>query len=169
VAERGVSTEDREQRAEQLKERIYVSFTALAVVLALRSEADHLTAGAAAATLAIAVIGTLLAVLVAEIVAHVTVHAALPSGGELAHLLRVVVGALGVLVLPLLFLGVAALDGWTLDRALQASSIALVVTLVAVGYLAARRLRLPLVQRLVVLRAEFVLGLLVIALELLAH
>lgn len=161
--------EQREQRAEQLKERIYVSFTALAVVLALRAEADHLTIGAAAATLAIAVVATLLAVFVADVVAHITLHAALPSRGELAHMLRVVVGALGVLVLPLVFLGVAALGRWTLDGALQASSIALVVTLAAVGYLAVRRLRLPIVQRLVVLLAEFALGLLVIALELLAH
>jgi hypothetical protein len=161
--------EDREQRAAQLKERVYVSFTALAIVLALRAEADHLTIRAATGTLAIAVVGTLLAVLVADVVAHITVHGALPSRGELVHMLRVVVGALAVLVLPLVFLGVAALGWWTLGGALLASSIALVVTLVAVGYLAVRRLQLPLLQRLVVLLAEFALGLLVVALELLAH
>ena len=38
-----------------------------------------------------------------------------------------------------------------------------------IGYLAARRLSLPTSQRLVVLFAEFGLGVLVIAIELLAH
>ena len=162
--------QEREQRADQLKERVYVTFTALAVVLALRSElADHATVGGAAGTLAVAVVATLLAVLVADVVAHITVHEALPTRGELAAMLRVVVGALGVLVLPMVFLGLAALGRWTLDGALRASAIALVVTLAAVGYLAVRRLRLPIVQRLIVLLAEFLLGLAVIGLELLAH
>ena len=38
---RGASTP--EQRAEVLKERIYVTFTSLAVVMALSSHADELT------------------------------------------------------------------------------------------------------------------------------
>lgn len=162
-------TEAREQRAEQLKERIYVTFTALAVVLALRADVAHLTAAGAAANLSIAVVATLLAVFVADVVAHITSHAALPTRAELAHMVHVVVGALGVLVLPVVFIGVAAVGRWSLDAALRAAAIALVVTLVAVGYLAVRRLRLPLVQRLLVLLAEFALGLLVVALELLAH
>jgi hypothetical protein len=48
-----------EERATQLKERIYVTFTALAVVLALSSHASEVSAGEVATTLLITVIVTL--------------------------------------------------------------------------------------------------------------
>lgn len=161
--------EQLERRGEQLKERVYITFTALAVVLALRADVHHETVGGAAGTLTVAVIGTLLAVFLADVVAHITVHQALPTRAELLHMVIVVLGAAETLVLPLLVIGLAGLGILTLDVALTASTVILVVTLVAVGYLAVRRLRLPLVQRLLVLLAEFALGLLVVALELLAH
>ena len=161
--------EQREQRAEQLKERVYITFTALAVVLALRADVAHETVAGAAFTLTVAVVGTLLAVFVADVVAHITVHEALPSRAELRHMTVVVLGAAETLVIPLLIIALAALDVLTLDVALTASVVVLVVTLVAVGYLAVRRLRLPLGQRLLVLLAESALGLAVVGLELLAH
>lgn len=158
-----------ERRAEQLKERVYITFTALAVVLALRADVDHVTVGNAVVTLTVAVVGTLLAVFVADVVAHITVHQALPTRPELVHMVVVVLGAAETLVLPLLIFGLAAVDLFSFATALTASTIVLVVTLVAVGYLAVRRLKLPLIQRLLVLLAEFVLGLVVVGLELLAH
>ena len=60
--------DQRGQRADRLRERSYVTFTALAVVLVLRSEAEHMTARVAAGTLAVTVVATLLAVLVADVV-----------------------------------------------------------------------------------------------------
>ena len=89
------TTQAPEQRAEVLKERIYITFTSLAVVLALASHADELQAGEAARTLLIAVIGTLLAVFVADLVAYITVHAVLPDRAELAHMASVSTRALG--------------------------------------------------------------------------
>ena len=56
-----------------------------------------------------------------------------------------------------------------MSAALRASTIALIVSLVGIGYLAVRRVRLPLGQRLIVLFAEFGLGIAVVLLELLAH
>jgi len=153
-------------RAEALKERVYTTFTALAVVLAMRGHVD--SARTAALTLLIAVVGTLLAVFVADVVSHIAVHAALPTQPEFRHMLRVGLGAIGAVVLPFVFLGLAA-RGWRLESALRASSIALVAALVVIGYAAVRRVRLPLWQRLVVLVAESVLGVLVLVLELLAH
>src|SRR6478752_9417520 len=94
-----------ERRAERLKERIYVTFTSLAVVLALGSREEGLTPGAVAGTLAITVIGTLLAVFVADFVAHVVVHATTPRPDELAHMIKVSSSSLGVLVLPMIFVG----------------------------------------------------------------
>jgi hypothetical protein len=158
-----------EQRAEVLKERIYVTFTSLAVVMALSSHADELTPGSAAVTLLIAVVGTLLAVFVADLVAHIAVHTALPDRAELAHMISVSTQALAVIVLPMIFVGLAGVGVWEVATALRASTIALIVSLVGIGYLAVRRVRLPLGQRLIVLFAEFVLGIAVVLLEPLAH
>lgn len=160
---------DREAQAARLKERVYVTFTSLAVVLALVSHAAETTAGEAATTLLIAVVGTVLAVFVADFVSHIAAHEAMPSGVELRHMAAVSLGAITVLVLPLVFLGLAAFDVWSVVGALRASAVALVVSLVAIGFLAVRRVKLPIGQRLVVLLAEAVLGLTVIGLELLAH
>ena len=160
---------ERAVRAEQLKERVYVTFTSLAVVLALRSHAGETTAGEAATTLAIAVVGTLLAVFVADFVSHIAVHEAMPTRAEMGHMVAISASALGVLVVPLLLLLLAGLGVWSVATALLAVSVALIASLVAVGFLAVRRVRLPIGQRLVVLLAEAVLGAAVIALELLAH
>lgn len=157
-----------EERADRLKERVYVTFAALAVVLTLRSHGD-VTAGVAATTLLITVGGTVLAVLLADMVSHVAVHAALPSPAEARHMVAVCTGALGVLALPMVFVGVAATGSWTVDGALRASTIALVASLGVVGWLAVRRVALPRWQKLLVLAAEVALGVAVVSLELLAH
>lgn len=156
-----------EERAEILKERIYITFTALAVVLALRAHA--VSAVEAALSILVVVLGTVLAVLVADVVSHIAVHVALPAGGELRHMTRVSFGALGALVLPAVFVGAAVAGVWPIERALRASSIVLVVALGAIGYAAVRRVKLPRWQRVVVLLAEFLVGAVVVALELLAH
>ena len=156
------------ERADRLKERVYVTFAALAVVLTLRSHGD-VAAGVAATTLLITVGGTLLAVLLADMVSHIAVHAALPTAAEARHMVAVCTGALGVLVPPMVFVGVAATGSWTVDGALRASTIALVASLGVVGWLAVRRVALPGWQKLVVLVAEVALGVAVVALELLAH
>jgi hypothetical protein len=156
-----------EARAERLKERVYVTFTALAVALALRSHAE--SAGTAIGTLLIAVLGTVLAVFVADVVSHIAAHAALPDRGELRHMTSVSFGSLSVLVVPFILVGLAAADVWQLEQALRATTFVLVATLVAVGYVAVRRVRLPVRQKLVVLFGEFALGVLVVLLELLAH
>lgn len=164
-----VTEEEPEQRAERLKERVYVTFTGLAVVLALRGHAEEVHAGEAAGTLAITVIGTLLAVLVADFVSHLAVHAELPTRREFRHLLAVTADGAAAIVLPLIFMALAAIDAWPVEQALRASTVALIATLVAVGYLAVRRARIPARQKLVVLLAEAALGALVVGLELLAH
>lgn len=156
-----------DRRAERLKERVYVTFAALAVVLAMRGHVD--SAGVAARTLAITVGGTLLAVLVADLVSHVVVHQELPDRAELRHFLRVTRSGLGPAIVPLILLGVAAAGRWSVDSALRASSAALLATLVVIGWWAARRLKLTVVQRVVVLGAELALGAAVVGLELAAH
>jgi hypothetical protein len=156
-----------EARAEHLKERIYVTFTALAVVLALREH--HEAGGHVLAVFAITLAGTVLAVFIADAISHLVVHAALPPRAELRHVARVSFGAFGGLVVPTAFLVLGALGTWEPDRALRAATIALVATLAAVAWIAVRRVRLPWWQRVVVLTAELLLGFAVVALEVLAH
>lgn len=88
------------RRAAQLKERVYISFVGLAVVLALGSHAEGLTALKAAGTLLITVLGALLAVFVADVVSHQVVHAALRDRDGVGHMVRVDLGAFTTVVLP---------------------------------------------------------------------
>ncbi len=158
------------RRAQALKERVYVTFSALAVVVALQSHGgQHVTAAEAARTLSITVAGTLLAVFVADLVSHLAVHATTPNRSELTTMARVTFGAAGAIILPLAFIGLAGLEAWDVGTALRAAAAALVATLVLVGYLAVRRLRLPWWQRLIALGAEAALGVTVIGMELMAH
>lgn len=156
----------KEHRATALKERVYVTFTALAVVLALK--AHHESARTAFLLLLITVLGTVLAVFLAEVVAHVVVHEELPPIAEVRRLAAVTLGAATVLVVPLACLALAGLDRVEPDTALWAAVVALLVSLVAIGLAAARRLRLHPLQRLVVLFAEFALGAVVLGLQVLA-
>jgi hypothetical protein len=156
------------ESAERLKERVYITFAALAVVLTLRSE-EHGDPAGAARTLFITVLGTLLAVLVADWVSHIAAHSALPTLKELRHMVAVSLGAISAVAVPLVLLTIAAFEGMPLDAALQASTIVLIVALGAVAYLAVRRVKLPWWQRLLVLLSEVAVGGLVVLLEVSAH
>lgn len=158
-----------DEQAEHLKERIYVTFTALAVVLALRSHVEEVTAASAASTLVISVVGILLAVLTSDFVAHLVVRARIPSRAEFAHMVRVCVGAFGAVVLPLVFVLLAQAVVWRVEAALRASTIALLVALGVVAFLAVRRVQIPGWQKVLVLAAEVALGAGVVGLEVLAH
>jgi hypothetical protein len=157
------------ERADRLKERVYVTFAALAVVLTLRSHGEDVSARVAATTLLITVGGTLLAVLLADVVSHLAVHGAVPTPAEARHMVAVCTGALGVLVLPMIFLGLAGAGAWEVESALRASTIALVASLGVVSWIAVRRIPLPGWQRLLVLAAVVAVGIAVVGLELLAH
>jgi hypothetical protein len=156
------------EAAERLKERIYVTFTALAVVLALASH-GHPTAVRALGTLVVAVIATLLAVFTAEMLARMTVNERLLSRAELQHIVGVSLGAVGAIALPVIFLLLSAFGVWPPESALRASALALVAALAVNGYVAVRQARLPRWQRAIAFLAEAVLGLAVIGLELLVH
>ncbi len=158
-----------EQRADRLKERIYITFTALAVVLALASHASELEAGEAALTLIVTVGGAVLAVFAADVIAHIAVHQVLPTRSEAQQMFAVSFGALATLVLPMVFLLFAQTERWTVEASLRASTIALIVSLAAIGWLAVRRVKLAWWQRLIVLLLEVVLGVAVVGLELLAR
>src|SRR4029453_19177946 len=107
----------RKERAESLKERVYITFTAIAVVIALRSH--DATAERAVVTLLITVIGALLAVFVADVVSHIAVHTALPAGAEVRRMARVTFGASTILIVPLFALVLAVVGVWRVEVGLR--------------------------------------------------
>lgn len=158
----------RNLRADRLKERIYVCFVALAVVLALHAQGD-VDGWTAFGTLTVTVLGTLLAVLTADLLSHMVVHQRRMTRDEFAHALSTSLGTIGTIAVPAVLVVLAALGALPVERALMSSAFVLVLSLVVVSYLAIRRLPLRVWQKALALTAEAALGLLVIALQLLAH
>ena len=169
----GVSEGEAERRvrlrADALKERIYITFTALAVTVAFERDAEHLTVGTAAATLAMTVLGTLLAVFIADVIASMTRDQALPSPSELSSMLYVSLGSMRVIIAPTIILGFSAFGGLALPDALRLIAIVLVATLVIVSLIAVLRLRIAAWQKIVVLAEVAGLWLAVLAIELSVH
>lgn len=156
-------------RAAALKERVYVSFTALAVILTLRAHDTHATAGTAAGTLAVAVAATVCAVYVADLLSHMVVHSHLPDRVEHRRIVTGTLGAASVALPPLACIALSGTGLYPTSAGLLAAMVVTVGTLTAVGVLAVRKLDLPPLQRLVILAAEAVLAVLVLALGVLAH
>ena len=157
------------QRSEALKERIYVTSTALAVTIAYERDVDRATVNGAAVTLLLTVLGTILAVLVADVIAHMMMYTVLPSSGELAHLGYVGFGASGVLVVPMGILGIGAAGVIDVATALRAISATLAVTLVVVTFIAVRRLRVGLGGKVLALSITAALGMTALCIELAVH
>jgi len=158
-----------DERAAMLKERVYVTFTALAVMIATGSHGSAPTAGGAALSLVVTVAAVLMASLVADVIAHSAIHAALVTRAELKHLLKVVWGAAGAVFGPLALLGLSALNVLEVPLALHLGQWWLVAALAFFAFLAMRRMRLGLWRTAVLMLLLAAVGVVVILLQLLAH
>ncbi|GAA1057694.1 hypothetical protein GCM10009571_27670 [Agromyces luteolus] len=158
-----------EEMGEALKERVYATFTGLAIVLVQHENADHITAGRATLTLLVGIVAITAAGFVADVISHLVVHADFPRGGELRRMLRVAGSALGSASIPLVILVLAVLGVFELKGALFAASIVYIATLALIGYVAVRRSRLAWWEQLVALGLLVLLGLAVVGLQQLAH
>lgn len=157
----------RQTRAERLKERIYLAFVALAVVVSLGSHEVH--AWDALGTLLVTTFGTLLAIFVADVIAHFVVEERGMTVLELRHALIASFGALTAIIVPVVALLIAVPGWWSVDTALFVSAAGLIVSLVVIGYAAVRRIPMTWWQRLIALGLEAVLGLAIVGLKILAH
>ncbi|WP_419702876.1 hypothetical protein [Promicromonospora sp. NFX87] len=164
-----LSPQERERLSEQLRERVYVTFAMLAVILTLLGHTQDLTVGVAAGSLTITAVGTVTAAWLAELIAHLAAHGRFPGRSHLAAITRTSADALLTLVLPLVSLAAAGLGWWTLDVALRIGVGALIATLVLITWLGIRRTRLSWPARLLALGVLAVLALGVVGLKLLAH
>lgn len=159
----------RVRRAAALKERIYVAFTVLAVVITLRAHGGHPSAGDALGTLGVTVAATICAVYLADLLSYMVIRTHLPSAAEHRHMVAGTLGAGAVAVAPAICLALALAGVYATTVGLLAAMLVTVATLVAVGLLAVRRLSVPRAQRIAVLAAASTLALVVVALELLSH
>lgn len=158
----------RRELADQLKERVYLIFAALAVTLAVSAH-GHATPGRAFATLVITILGTVLAVFTADIIAHFIAHEKIMTLAEFRHSVRSSFGALSAVALPFIFLGISVLTGWDVYQALLVSAIALGVVLVVLVWVSVRSVRLPGPQKWILLGVVALLAIAVITVQSLAH
>lgn len=157
------------ERAEALKERVYATFTGLAIVLVQHGNVEHLDASHATYALLIGIVGITVAGFAADMIAHMSVHAAFPTGAELGRMLRIAGSALASAFVPVVLLVLAWTDVLELEAALRAASIVYLATLAVIGYFAVRRTRLGWWQQVAALAILVALGGLVIVLQQLAH
>jgi hypothetical protein len=152
-----------------VKERIYVTFIGLAVLLGINTHAAETEPLAAVASLVIAAVGAGSAGLVSEIIAHLAAHGTLPTAAEFRHQVRVSLGALATVILPVLALLLAVAGLVPVQTALTIAIAIMAITLGAVGYLSVFRSSLRWWAKLAVFFALVVFGLVVILVQLLAH
>ncbi|WP_146076980.1 MULTISPECIES: hypothetical protein [unclassified Rathayibacter] len=154
--------------ARALKERVYATFTGLAVVM-IYLVGDHPDAVHALQSLVISIIGISAAGFVAEVIAHQVVHAATPSRAESGTMLRIAGGALASASLPVLALGAAALGWIDATVALRIGAGVYVATLAGIALIAVVRAGLSWKESLVSLLGIVGLGVLVVGVLALAH
>ena len=160
--------EDAPEFVEYFKERVYATFTGLAIVLVVSSNDAH-DAGHAVLALLLGVVGITAAGFVSGVISHLAVHRDFPGGAELRAQLRIAGGALGTLVTPMILLALAWFGVLPLPAALRAAEIVYVATLAVIGWFAVRRSRLDLWKQLLALTILVTLGLVVVLLQTLAH
>jgi len=166
---RGRPERSADQEAEALKERVYATFTGLAIVLVQRANVEHITAERATLTLLVGILAISAAGFVADVIAHLAMHHAFPDGAELAGMARVSGTAIASAGVPLVLLVLAVADVLDLEAALRGASIVYLVTLGLIGWWAVRRTRLEWWKQLLALGILVALGGGVILLQQLAH
>ncbi|WP_353828454.1 hypothetical protein [Agromyces sp. SYSU T0242] len=158
-----------EERGEALKERVYATFTGLAIVLVLHENADHVSAERATLTLLVGIVAITAAGFVADVVSHLAVHADFPRGAHLLRMARVAASALGSASIPLVLLVLAILGVLDLEVALTAAAVVYILTLAVIGYIAVRRTHVAWWEQVIALGMLVLLGLAVLGLQQLAH
>lgn len=163
-----VDVEKERAAATYFKERVYATFTGLAIVL-VTAAAEHPEPDHAFFALILGVLGITAAGFVSEMISHLAVHREFPDRAGFAAMLRLAGGAMGTVLVPGGILALAWIGVLDIDVALTACAFVFIATLAVVGWLGVRRSRLPWTQQLLALVILLALGLLVIVLQTVAH
>ncbi|MFF2370475.1 hypothetical protein [Agromyces sp. NPDC058110] len=157
-------------RGEALKERVYATFTGLAIVLVQLQSVDHLEdAGLVAAELAVGILAISAAGFAADVISFVSVHSRFPHAREVRIMLRIAASAIASAGVPVVLLLLAAFGVVELEPALRAGTVVYLVTLGLIAYFGVRRTKAPWWKQLVALAALMAVGLSVILIQLAAH
>ncbi|KQM82220.1 hypothetical protein [Agromyces sp. Leaf222] len=156
-------------RAEALKERVYATFTGLAIVLVQLTNVDHLVAGRVAIELVVGILAITAAGLAADVISFLSVHSRFPDGHEVRVMLRIAASALASAGVPVVVLVLAAVGLVELETALRIVSVVYVVTLGVIAYLGVRRTHAAWWKQLVALATLMAVGLSVVLIQLAAH
>lgn len=157
------------ERTMALKERVYASFTGLAIVSALAIDDHHGTAGDAILALAAGIVGITGAGLVAEVIAHHMSDGAFPKPIELVRMVRIALGAITSASLPFLLLVASALGLIPLRSALNVAIGLYFLGLIVIVLVAARRTKLPWTQQLLSVAVLVGAGIVVVLVLIIGH
>lgn len=150
------------------KERIYATFTGLAIILVVDAD-EHADIPQAIAALLFGVVGITAAGFISDVISHLAVHRNLPSRRELLLFLRIAWGGLGTVVLPTVLLVLAGMEILPVNVGVDAALGVYVVTLAVIGWLAVRRSLLSWWQQGLALLTLVAFGVVVLALQGIAH
>ncbi|WP_162237724.1 hypothetical protein [Agreia sp. Leaf244] len=156
------------QQTNSLREGIYVAFTSLSVILILITHPET-TATEALSVVAVTAGATVVAALMAELLSHMVVHDRFFSIAEVRHVIRACLGAVVVILAPVVLLALSALGLGSTSTALWLAAVSLVATLVVITALAVRGIKLPWWQRAALLLSVAAAGVGVLQLQILAH
>lgn len=157
------------QQAQAVKERIYASFTGLAILATLLIGAETHSASGAFLTLLAGIGGISVAGFVADVIAHQVTHEGSPEGDQFKTMLRIAGGAFASASIPLLALAIAWIGLIPPRTGIQIGMGLYVLTLVAVVVLASRRTRLGWRHQLVALVSLTTLTVIVLVILVVAH
>ncbi|WP_341267415.1 hypothetical protein [Gordonia malaquae] len=153
-----------------LKERVYVAFTGLAIVVALYTgDVHHRTPGQSFATLMLGVLGVTSAAFASDVITHLAVHKHFPDVRTLGVIARTTLGALSSLVLPALLILAAAWDAIEIETALLVAGGIYVAELALIVWLSVRSAAISWQQRAAAMLILVGIGVAVLAIQVLAH
>ncbi len=162
------SDEDTDIRTRSLKERIYATFTGLAILSAVMVT-GHATAWEVFFTVLIGVFGISAAGFLAEIVAHQVSYKRMPQAAEVTVMARIALSALGSASAPLIVLAASGLGLFDVDIALRLGMALYAAVLVAIFLVASHRSGLRPLQKLISSAMLAGIALLIVAVLSLAH
>jgi hypothetical protein len=160
---------DRDEVGPRLRERVYITFTGIAVLLTFSAHPAGSEAWTIVAALIVGVLGAVLAGFTADVISALAVDGRFPTRRRMAHVLGVSVTGLSTAVAPLLFLVAAGIGLLAVSTALIFAVGTMALGLASLAFVAVARAELPWWAKVAVFAGELVLVGLVIVVKLLAH
>jgi hypothetical protein len=168
-AARAHDLDDPEEARPRVRERVYVTFTGLAVLLAFGVNAEAADGWTIASALLIGVVGAVLAGFFADVIAELAVGGRAPRAKAMAGYIGVSTSALATAVVPLAFLAAAGLGWIEVSTALVFAIGTMALGLAVIAFAAVARAELPWWAKLAVFVGELLFAAVVIVVKLLAH